>query len=254
MKRTRLRYGFGIMFGIFTLVVPAVAPAASHDLRATGTVVAKVQFRDAAGALQPLADVEVFLWDGAPHYACTNEAGKATFSSITPGVDLVSATGIGVSALGCANSEFVNPDTGKRMYTVFWNGHHGVAEFDHFQVTAGQQTTIRFKVKTPKQTKVCGGMITTMVGTNGPDNLEGTEGDDVIDGRGGVDVIEGNGGNDIICGGNGGDTLRGGDGDDQLFGEAGKDQLFGEAGDDILFGGLLADSCKTGETLYSCES
>src|SRR5688500_16896443 len=53
----------------------------------------------------------------------------------------------------------------------------------------------------------CFGEEATIVGTNGPDNLEGTAGNDVIVGGGGDDVINGNGGDDRICGNDGGDEL-----------------------------------------------
>ena len=257
MKRTRLRFGFGMVVGMLALALPAVAPAATDGVRANdGTVIAKVQYRDAAGSLQPLADVEVFLWDGAARYACTDADGEAEFSDVAAGVDLMSATGVGGgSGLNCANSEFLNPETGRRMLNVFWDDHHGVRVFDNFQVGADEQTTITYTVRTPSNQKtVCGGMVTTIVGTNGADVIQGTPGDDVIDGRGGNDVIDGNGGNDNICGGNGRDRLYGDDGDDWLFGERGKDRLFGESGDDLLFGGPLADRCRTGEFLFSCES
>ena len=233
----------------------SAVPAASADTKAgTGTVVATVRYRDSGGDLQPLAGVEVFLWDGEANYACTDADGKATFLGVEAGVNLISATGPAVSEMGCTNSEFLNPETGKRMFAVFWKNHHGVRAFDNFQVGAGEQKSIKFTARTPSnQTKVCGGMLTTIVGTNGVDVIQGTTGDDVIDGRRGNDVIDGNGGNDIICGGPGRDRLYGGTGDDWLFGEAGKDRLFGEAGHDVLNGGPLADRCRTGELLFSCE-
>ena len=245
MKWIRPRFGFVVMVGMLSLALPAVAPAASPGPRANGTVIAEVQYRDTAGSLQPLAGVEVFLSDGAAHYACTDATGTATFSGVASNTDLISATGFGVSDLNCANAEFLNPETGRRMFSVFWNNHHGVSVFDNFQVGSNEQTTITFNVRTPaNQTTVCGGRVTTIVGTNGPD---------VIDGRGGNDVINGMGGNDFICGGNGRDTLHGDDGNDCVFGERGKDRLFGDALHDFLFGGPRADRCRTGEFLNSCE-
>ena len=256
MKRTRLRFGFGMVVGMLALALPAVAPAATDGVRANnGTVIAKVQYRDAAGSLQPLADVEVFLWAGAARYACTDANGEAEFSDVAVGVDLMSATGFGVSTMNCANAQFLNPDTGKRMFNEFWDGHHGVRVFDHFQVDSGEERTIMFEVQTPNNQKtVCAGLLTTIIGTSGPDVIQGTSGDDVINGLAGKDVIHGNGGDDTICGGGGRDKLYGDAGDDWLFGENGRDRLFGNAGDDLLHGGPLSDRCRTGETLISCES
>ena len=254
MTRIQLRFGLGAMIGLVALALPAVAPAASHEVRATGTVIAEVQYRDGDGMLQPLADVEVFMWAGVPRYGCTDDDGMVVFSDVATGVDLISATGVGVSTANCANADFLNPDTGKKMFNEFWNGHHGVRAFDPFQVGSGEESTITFEVQTPTNQKtVCGGVLTTIDGTNGADVIQGTSGDDVINGLGGKDVIDGGGGNDIICGGNGNDKLYGNGGDDWLFGESGKDRLFGDAGEDTLFGGPKTDRCRTGETLFSCE-
>ena len=254
IKRSTVRTRVVVV--VLALMALSAVPAASADTKAdTGTVVATVRYRDSGGDLQPLADVEVFLWDGAVHYLCTDADGKATFLGVEAGVDLIAATAPAVSEMGCTNSEFLNPETGERMFAVFWKNHHGALEFDNFQVGAGEQKSIKFTARTPSdQTTVCGGMLTTIVGTNGLDVIQGTTGDDVIDGRGGNDVIYGKGGHDIICGGSGRDRLYGGPGDDWLLGEAGRDRLFGEAGDDVLHGGLLADRCRTGELLFSCES
>lgn len=245
-----------VVFAVLALFALSAAPIATADGKtADGTVIAKVRYRDSGGDLQPLEGVEVFLFDGEAHYACTDAAGRATFTGVEPDVNLMSATGPAISGMDCANPEFVNPDTGKRMFAVFWDNHHGVVMWDNFQVGSGETTTINYKTRTPRnQAKVCGGFPTTIVGTNGADVIAGTPGDDVIDGRGGNDAIDGAGGNDFICGGNGRDRLYGGDGNDWLFGEAGKDRLFGEGGDDVLNGGALSDKCQTGEVLYLCES
>ena len=257
MTPTRLRSTLGLLIGVAVLALPTIAPAApSARGLASGTVIAKVQFRDAAGTLQPLADVEVFLLAGpaGAMYACTNAKGKATFQNVPANEDLLSATGVGLSAENCANREFLNPDTGKKMFNVFYKQHHGVVEFDSFQVAPGETTTIRFKTKTPKnQKKVCGGMMVTRLGTSAGETINGTPGNDVINALAGNDTVNGMGGNDIICSGRGADKLYGGDDDDWLFGEGGKDRLYGEAGFDHLFGGPATDRCYTGEKLYSCE-
>ena len=119
----------------------------------------------------------------------------------------------------------------------------------------------------------------TILGTEGPDEIQGTNGPDVIFGLGGDDVINGLSGDDLICGGPGDDTMFGGNGtdhvvgqagDDQLSGGNGKDLLEGGPGDDLLFGGNGkdelnggngtdtadggngADSCVESETSISC--
>ncbi|MGH9136719.1 MAG: hypothetical protein ACRD0G_06685 [Acidimicrobiales bacterium] len=81
------------------------------------------------------------------------------------------------------------------------------------------------------------GLVPTIVGTAGNDDLVGTAGNDVIFGLGGNDRIFGGGGSDIICGGDGNDQLYGGDGNDTLYGDAGSDIIHGGTGDDFLFAG-----------------
>jgi Ca2+-binding RTX toxin-like protein len=81
------------------------------------------------------------------------------------------------------------------------------------------------------------GLVATIVGTAGNDDLMGTPGDDVIFGLGGNDRITGLGGNDTICGGPGDDEIYGMDGNDTLYGDAGNDKISGGNGNDSLFGG-----------------
>lgn len=107
---------------------------------------------------------------------------------------------------------------------------------------------------------LCGGRVTTMVGTNGPDSLSGTPGADVIGGLGGNDAIVGLQGNDVICAGGGADRVYGGPGNDVLSGQSGDDRLFGQGGNDTLDGGPGQDQCDggshtgAGDTAAACET
>jgi hypothetical protein len=106
---------------------------------------------------------------------------------------------------------------------------------------------------------LCNGKVTTMVGTDGPDELTGTSGPDVIAGLNGDDGIGGLAGNDVICAGGGADKVLGGDGNDKLFGEGGNDQLLGgQTGTDLLNGGTGQDQCNggpgAGDTATACEN
>lgn len=83
----------------------------------------------------------------------------------------------------------------------------------------------------------CGGLLSTITGTNGANRLVGTPGRDVIAGKGGNDKLVGRGGNDVICGNAGRDRLIGGKGRDFLFGGSGPDFLKGGPGRDRLRGG-----------------
>jgi Ca2+-binding RTX toxin-like protein len=105
---------------------------------------------------------------------------------------------------------------------------------------------------------LCNGRVTTMVGTDGPDELTGTSGPDVIAGLSGNDTISGLGGNDLVCAGGGADEVSGGAGNDVVFGQFGDDLLIGNGGNDTLNGGAGADLCNggsgTGDTATACET
>lgn len=94
---------------------------------------------------------------------------------------------------------------------------------------------------------MCGGVVTTHVGTPGHDVILGTPGPDVIAGLGSGDVIRGLDGDDMICGGKGNDRLVGGPGIDTLLGQAGDDVLLGQGNDDVLNGGIGTDQCDGGK-------
>ena len=90
----------------------------------------------------------------------------------------------------------------------------------------------------PPVGETCQGLVATIVGTDGNDQLRGTPGDDVIVGLAGNDVIRGEGGNDVICGGPGNDVLFGDAGDDTLDGGTGKNNvLHGDDGSDVCTNG-----------------
>ena len=100
---------------------------------------------------------------------------------------------------------------------------------------------------------LCSGLEPTIVGTDGPDELQGTPGPDVIHGLDGDDRIIGGDGDDIICGGSGRDRLIGGLGDDALYGGIqadtvrggpGADLVVGGAGNDLMFGGPGRDVAR----------
>lgn len=209
----------------------------------TGNLAVVVQYPDAGGAYRPLANVEVFVWDGAPHYLCTNSAGVARFTGLAPG-NLFVVTGASVN-LGCTNGEFLQPGTGLKMLQ---------AKQPSVPLAAGQAKTIVLKAGAPPadQDGVCGAMLVTQPkGTAGNDVLVGTPGNDVISGGGGRDTIKGLGGDDFLCGGAGRDRLVGGAGNDFLAGERGDDGggrrgLYGGAGRDALYGGLGNDSTDGG--------
>jgi PKD repeat protein len=110
-------------------------------------------------------------------------------------------------------------------------------------VASASQTITVEEAAPPAPEARCGGLVATIVGTPGPDQLSGTPARDVIHGLGGNDVINGRGGNDVICGGAGNDRLRGG---------AGGDLLNGGPGTDIARGGAGNDTCPRSESKFSC--
>jgi Ca2+-binding RTX toxin-like protein len=90
----------------------------------------------------------------------------------------------------------------------------------------------------------------TLVGTNGPDDLEGTNNRDTVYGLSGGDDINGKLGTDDLYGGRGGDEIKGRGHDDYIVGGLGHDELYGGFGDDRIEAadGLKDDvDCGTGE-------
>lgn len=232
------------------LVVLLMSTAASSSAAGTGTINAQVSYGNSAGAfLGDLGNVEVFLWTGTPHYACTDSGGFASFTGIPAGGPYFMVTGVSISSLHCANGEFLKPGTSLKMYNVSQSG---------INLAAGRTLIVPLRAGPPPadQTNVCGGVVPTIKGTAGPDTLVGTSGNDVISGGGGNDTITGLGGNDWLCGGPGSDRLVGGAGNDYLFGEGGSDSggtrgLFGGPGTDIAYGGAGIDTCQA-ETALGC--
>jgi Ca2+-binding RTX toxin-like protein len=233
------------------VAVLLVGAAATSGAVSTGTIKARVMYPDAGGVFHPLAGVEVWLLAGGSHYACTNGSGFVTFTDIPAGSGYLSATGVSISSLHCANGEFLQPGTHLKLHNLFQGG---------ISLAAGQTKNILFQLGQPPadQMQVCGGETPTLVGTAGRDVLVGTEARDVISSGGGNDTLNGLGGNDVLCGGPGRDRLVGGGGDDLMFGEAGADSdgnrgLFGGPGTDTAYGGYGIDFCDA-ETGLGCEN
>jgi Ca2+-binding RTX toxin-like protein len=240
----RRRSWFALLLVIVLAGVALVpASAAPRVLPGVGTVNAFVYYR--TGPDVGVSGVEVWLRDttnGVSYYACTNANGKATFSGIPAGANLISAAGKAVSEM-CDNADFVRPDDRRKMFWMAYENHsQGTGGFTNFFVGAGESKVIKFwPVTAADQVTICAGMPTTEIGTSGDDYIKGTPGDDVINAREGNDIIFGLDGNDIICGGSGNDVLFGDDGNDYLVGEAGDDQLIGDKDHDWLVGGEGAD-------------
>jgi Ca2+-binding RTX toxin-like protein len=84
---------------------------------------------------------------------------------------------------------------------------------------------------------MCVGLVATIVGTEGDDNLLGTDGPDVIWSGPGFDTVRAGDGDDVVCGDSEADELWGDDGADALHGGQGADRLAGGPGNDDLSGG-----------------
>jgi Ca2+-binding RTX toxin-like protein len=116
----------------------------------------------------------------------------------------------------------------------------------------------------------CDGVLATIEGTGGDDDLVGTPlvdvvvaldggddirvagDDDVVCAGPGDDGVLGQGGNDRIESGHGNDTAKGGGGGDGLFGQPGNDTLVGGPGRDAANGGPGRDACSA-EVERNCE-
>ncbi|MEJ3655163.1 calcium-binding protein [Actinomycetes bacterium KLBMP 9759] len=98
------------------------------------------------------------------------------------------------------------------------------------------------------------GDIENVVGGNRNDTLVGDDGPNELDGGSGIDTLAGNGGNDTLHGGVGRDTLLGGSGDDQLA-DYRYTELSHDSAVDTLDGQVDADSCWQGpeDHIRNCE-
>ena len=99
----------------------------------------------------------------------------------------------------------------------------------------------------------CGGKQTTIIGTEGSDQIAGTAAADVISALGGNDTVSALAANDVVCGGPGKDILKGGKGKDTLLGQKGKDALKGGGGKDICKGGKGNDTGLDLGVRSACE-
>lgn len=70
-----------------------------------------------------------------------------------------------------------------------------------------------------------GGLLSTVPGTDGDDELTGTEANEFLDGGKGNDSLDPGGGNDVVAAGEGDDTIVGGNGDNNVDGGPGNDTV-----------------------------
>lgn len=223
-----------LLFATSLLVMATVPIAAAAD---SGTVSGTVEVDG-----KSLAGVEVFLWVGSPRLTCTDAKGEFQFDDVPFDVGLLSATGFG-SPERCKNFQFLAPD-GAELLTQFYMGHDGEGTMDEFYVTAvDPHFTIQYTPRRAKAgEKVCAGMLATVIGTDGDDELATSPGSNIVYGGAGNDVIKGSPAPfDTLCGGPGRDTIYGYGGSDTLIGGPGADRLFGGGGMDVLFGQGGAD-------------
>lgn len=179
-------------------------------------------------------------------YTAFSADGGATFQPIVRVTD----QSFGVPALNpnfnpgaaqCYMGEYLAIDgSGARFYYMWGDNRDTVTNANW--PTGRPDPNIYFDVLAGPTALSCpNGLVPTITGTPGNDDLLGTPGDDVIFGGNGNDRIAGLGGNDTICGGQGEDKLYGGDGNDSLYGDGGNDELAGGNGNDTLVGGSGTD-------------
>lgn len=146
----------------------------------------------------------------------------------------------------CYMGEYIGLDGSGAQFFYLWGDNRNTVTNANWPAGRPDPDIFFDVLSGPTPLSCPGGLVATITGTNGNDDLLGTAGADVIFGLGGNDRITSLGGNDVICGGDGDDQLFGADGDDTLFGDAGNDRLVGGNGDDQLFGGTGIDRL-TGE-------
>lgn len=282
-KRTSTRSGGkagALLLGLLLAAVPVAAGAGAPRQDETGTVRAVVSYRDATGNRVRLAGVEVLLLEVTPaveptpspkvtltarhmgpilhpggyeRYACTNASGVAVFPNLSTATVYWAVTGVGHPGV-CANAEFLNPSTGRKMLSVDSNGVYGGGEYAPFAVAPGEVTTIHMFARSPRQQQeICAGFYVTLPGTPGDDVIVGTAGPDVISAGEGNDQVHAEGGWDVVCAGRGNDVVYGGIDPDMVFGDEGRDLIKTQSGVDWAFGGTGTDTCRDAELTAGCE-
>ena len=179
-------------------------------------------------------------------YTAFSADGGATFQPIVRVTDVSFGVpqlnpNFNPGAAQCYMGEYIAIDgSGARFYYLWGDNRNTVTNANW---PAGRpDPDIFFDVLAGPTPPSCpAGLVPTIVGTAGNNDILGTPGNDVIFGLGGNDRIFGGGGNDTICGGDGDDELSGGDGNDTIYGDGGNDRISGGNGNDVLVGGAGVD-------------
>lgn len=143
----------------------------------------------------------------------------------------------------CYMGEYIAIDGSGVNFYYLWGDNRDIVTNANWPAPTGRpDPNVYFdKLRGPSPGACPTGLVATITGTPGNDDLAGTDGSDIIFGLGGNDRITGLGGDDTICGGDGDDQLTGAGGDDLMFGDAGNDRMVGAAGNDEMFAGSGVD-------------
>ncbi len=142
--------------------------------------------------------------------------------------------GDGMGALGAANTESINIDSGGTTANAIANVTGASGGFSTPTVTVtgdqdmdcGTVTTDVFNaVDATGDVTATAAAAMSMSGGSGDDDLTGSGGGDSISGNAGDDTLSGLAGSDVLNGGPGDDTIDGGDGADLLTGGTGNDSF-----------------------------
>lgn len=144
-------------------------------------------------------------------------------------------------AAQCYMGEYISVSGAGARFYYFWGDNRDTVTNVNWPAGRPDPNVYFDVLAGPTPLSCPNGLVATITGTVGNDDLMGTLGDDVIFGGDGNDRITGLGGNDTICGGNGDDEIYGVDGNDALYGDAGNDKISGGNGNDSLFGGAGND-------------
>jgi Ca2+-binding RTX toxin-like protein len=179
-------------------------------------------------------------------YTAFSADGGATFAPIVRVTDVSFGVpqlnpNFNPGAAQCYMGEYIAIDGWGSLFFYMWGDNRNTVTNANWPAGRPDPDVFFDVLAGPTALDCPAGLVPTIVGTAGDDDLIGTAGDDIIFGLGGNDRIAGMGGNDILCGGEGDDQLSGGAGDDQLYGGPGNDRLSGGAGNDLLVGGAGID-------------
>jgi uncharacterized repeat protein (TIGR01451 family) len=250
---TRARRVWIALAALLIAMVPAIAssaPGDMADLRLTKsdspdpvTVGDVLTYTIEVQNLGPAAATNVEVTDNLPS---TVDFVSASNGCALQGRRVTCAVGNLAASGGGANQTLTIRVRPQKADTISNSAEVNSAETDPQAANSSdtETTVVRARPGPPPGPLTCRGVVATVRGTPGPDDLLGTGGPDVVQALGGNDEIATFAGNDLVCAGPGNDSVGVGSAADRVFGGDGRDLVLGRGGGDLLRGNASNDVLK----------